>query len=123
MRSSILLLLVLSGYASAHSWTPTYPTFSTSYIDNVLETDMLLFNKRTDVTYFEVQVTDKDFNALPFVSSSRIYKVEYLERKKIKIYIREESLQEVTYICSKSRFLEQVIPANLVTSRICSKLK
>ena len=123
MRSSILLLLFLSGYASAHSWTPTYPTFSDSYIEKVLETDMLLFNKRTDVRYFEIQVTDKDFKPLPFVSNSRIYKVDYLERKKIKIYIREESLQEVTYICSKSRFLEQVIPANLVTSRICSKLK
>lgn len=124
MRNSLLLLLLfLSGYASAHSWTPTYPVFKPSYMDKVLETEMLLFNKREDVEYFEVMVTDEEFNKLPFVSTNHIYKASYLERVKVQIFIREEMLFKAMYICSRSRFLKQEIPTNMVSSRICSKIR
>ena len=123
-RQVIALLLVLySGYASAHSWTPTYPVFSPSYIDGVIQTEMLLFNRRQDVKYFEVEVTDKDFNPIPFASDSKIYRAEYLQRVKVMIFIREDSLFNATYICSRSKFLESAVPTNLVSSRVCSKIR
>lgn len=123
-RQVIVLLLVLySGYASAHSWTPTYPIFTPSYIDGVIQTEMLLFNRRQDVKYFEVEVTDENFKPIPFASDSKIYRAEYLQRVKVMIYIREDSLLNATYICSRSKFLQNVVPTNLVSSRICSKIR
>ena len=123
-RQVIALLLVLcSGYASAHSWTPTYPVFTPSYIDGVVQTEMLLFNRRKDVEYFEVEVTDEDFNPIPFASDNKIYRADYLQRVKVVIFIREESLFKVTYICSRSKFLKKLTPENLISSRVCSKIR
>lgn len=123
-RQVIALLLVLcSGYASAHSWTPTYPIFAPSYIDGVIQTDMMLFNKRQDVTYFEIEVTDENFKSIPFASNNKIYNVNYLQRVKVTIYIREESLADAVYICSRSKFLKKDLPQNLVSTRVCSKIR
>ena len=123
-RQVIALLLVLcSGYASAHSWTPTYPVFTPSYIDGVIQTEMLLFNRRQDVKYFEVEVTDENFSPIPFASDSKIYRADYLQRVKVMIFIREESLSDATYICSRSKFLKSSTPVNLISSRVCSKIR
>jgi len=84
---------------------------------------MLLFNRRQDVKYFEVEVTDENFKPIPFASDSKIYRAEYLQRVKVMIYIREDSLLNATYICSRSKFLQNVVPTNLVSSRICSKIR
>ena len=40
---------------------------------------MLLFNRRQDVKYFEVEVTDEDFNPIPFASDNKIYRADYLQ--------------------------------------------
>lgn len=123
-RQVIALLLVLcSGYASAHSWTPTYPIFTPSYIDGVIQTEMLLFNRRQDVKYFEVEVTDENFKPIPFASDSKIYRADYLQRVKVMIYIRDESLADAVYICSRSKFLQNFVPKNLVSTRVCSKIR
>lgn len=115
--------MFFSGYASAHSWTPTYPIFSPSYIEGVIQTEMLLFNRRQDVKYFEVEVTDENFKPVPFASNNKIYRADYLQRVKVMIYIREESLSEATYICSRSKFLKSSTPLNLISSRVCSKIR
>ncbi len=117
------VMLTLSGYASAHSWTPTYPIFTPSYIDGVIQTEMLLFNRRQDVKYFEVEVTDENFNPIPFASDNKIYRADYLQRVKVMIYLREESLLKATYICSRSKFLKTPISENLISSRVCSKIR
>lgn len=115
--------MFFSGYASAHSWTPTYPKFLPSYVDKVVETEMTLFNKRPDVDYYRVEVLDKDMKPVMFASANKIYKVGYLQKAKVLIFLREESLGDAVYICSRSMFVKSYTSLNRVSSRICSKIR
>jgi len=115
--------VLFSGYVSAHSWTPTYPKFLPSYMDKVVETEMTLFNKRQDVEYYRIDVLDENMNPVIFASANKIYKVGYLQKIKILIFLREESLIDAVYICSKSMFIKSYTSLNRVSSRICSKIR
>ena len=117
-----IILLLLSGYASAHQWTPTYPFLELSYIPRVVKTDMHLFNTRKDVDYYEIGVFDKDWKEVPFATPNRIVNVPHLKRQKVEIFIREIDLERALYICSKSKIAAGE-NASSVSSRICSKLK
>ena len=124
MRLAIILFLIgLSGYTSAHQFTPTYPELSLSYVKGVYKADMLLFNNRQDISYYSIGVYDKDWKPVKFATENRIVKMQHLERKNITVYIREEDKQEALYICSKSKTLVDEAQTSIVTSRICSKIK
>ena len=124
MRLSIILFLIgLSGYTSAHQFTPTYPELSLSYVKGVYKADMLLFNNRQDISYYSIGVYDKDWKPVKFATENRIVKMQHLERKNITVYIREEEKEEALYICSKSKTLVDEAQTSIVTSRICSKIK
>ena len=64
--------------AIAHEMTPTYPKLEPSHLDGVYKTTMEMFNKREDVSYYEIGVFDKDKNPIPFVSSYKIIKMEII---------------------------------------------
>ena len=124
MRLSIILFLIgLSGYTSAHQFTPTYPELSLSYVKGVYKADMLLFNNRQEISYYAIGVYDKDWKPVKFATENRIVKMEHLERKNITVYIREEDKEKALYICSKSKTLVDYAQTSIVTSRICSKIK
>ena len=124
MRLSIILFLIgLSGYTSAHQFTPTYPELSLSYVKGVYKADMLLFNNRQDISYYALGVYDKDWKPVKFATENRIVKMQHLERKNITVYIREEDKEKALYICSKSKTLVDYAQTSIVTSRICSKIK
>ena len=124
MRLSIILFLIgLSGYTSAHQFTPTYPELSLSYVKGVYKADMLLFNNRQDISYYSIGVYDKDWKPVKFATENRIVKMQHLERKNITVYIREEDKEKALYICSKSKTLVDYAQTSIVTSRICSKIK
>ena len=124
MRLSIILFLIgLSGYTSAHQFTPTYPELSLSYVKGVYKADMLLFNNRQDISYYAIGVYDKDWKPVKFATEDRIVKMQHLERKNITVYIREEDKEKALYICSKSKTLVDYAQTSIVTSRICSKIK
>ena len=124
MRLPIILFLIgLSGYTSAHQFTPTYPELSLSYVKGVYKADMLLFNNRQDISYYTIGVYDKDWKPVKFATENRIVKMQHLERKNITVYIREEDKEEALYICSKSKTLVDEAQTSIVTSRICSKIK
>jgi hypothetical protein len=124
MRLSIILFLIgLSGYTSAHQFTPTYPELSLSYVKGVYKADMLLFNSRQEISYYAIGVYDKDWKPVKFATENRIVKMEHLERKNITVYIREEDKEKALYICSKSKTLVDYAQTSIVTSRICSKIK
>mgnify|MGYP001456666470 FL=1 len=124
MRLSIILFLIgLSGYTSAHQFTPTYPELSLSYVKGVYKADMLLFNNRQDISYYAIGVYDKDWKPVKFATENRIVKMQHLERKNITVYIREEDKEKALYICSKSKTLVDYAQTSIVTSRICSKIK
>lgn len=117
------VVLSLSGYASAHQWLPTYPKLEPSFVDGVLKVKMELFNSRSDVRYYEINVYDKDFRSVKFATQERIIEVGHLKRKNVEIFIREQDRDVATYVCSKSKLLKGKGGATLVSSQICSKIK
>ena len=116
-----LAIALLPSFAMAHEWTPTYPELRKSYVDNITVTSMTLFNKREDVRYYEIEVYDEDWNPLPFATSDRVIRIDYLETKKVEIYFREED--DITYICTTSKSLKKDVVSSGIKSRICSKVK
>jgi hypothetical protein len=123
-RSLILgLLLCLSGYASAHEWTPTYPELKYSHVKGVMKVDMFLFNARTDVKFYEISVWDAMWNKVPFAAEMSILPMDYLGRKNVTIYIKESDKNRVTYICSQSKLQSDGSSQSSISSRVCSKIK
>ena len=118
-----LFLLLISFSSYSHEMTPTYPKFKSSYMDGLLVTEMEIFNKRRDVAYYEIGVFDKDFEPIPFVSSYSVYKVDYLKKVSVEIYVRKKDESSITYICSRSKVLKQRVSNTSVTSTICSKVR
>lgn len=117
------LFCMFGGPAWAHQFTPTYPQFTTSFVDGVLHTKMEIFNKRREVEYYELGVFDKDWNPVTFASDDRIIRVRYLETKKLSIYVKSEDLPKVTYICTESRLRKEDVKDTVISSKICSKVK
>lgn len=119
----MLMLVFISSVAMAHEMTPTYPKLTPSYLDNVYTTTMEMFNKRSDVEYYEIGVFDKDFNPIPFVTSYQIIKLRYLGHVSFDVYIRKEDVSRTEYICSISKLRKDATTKTAVTSKICSKFK
>jgi hypothetical protein len=115
--------LLLCGVAFAHEMTPTYPVFSPSYVEGVHKAEMSLFNKRTDVEYYEVGVFDKDWKPIRFVSAYQFVKVPYLSSLKFDVFVKDGDLKRVEYICSKSVLRRTNFTEPVVSSKICSKVK
>ena len=122
-RYLIIAMMLMSGYASAHEFTPTYPKLKTSYVANVLYATMTLFNKRSDVEYYEIGVFNADWNPVPFAVQDKIIRIKHLEKKKIDIYISEKDRKDAVYICSKSKLIVTGGSRTSISSRICSKIK
>ena len=113
----------MCGHASAHQWTPTYPTLKPSYASGVLVTRMELLNSRKEITYYEIGVFDKDFLSVPFATAEKIINLKYLSRKSVDIFIRQKDKDRAVYICSKSKLLAKGSAITSISSRICSKIK
>lgn len=121
-----IFLIVLFGFfyppeAKSHQWTPTYTTWRTSYVEDVLVTSMVLFNARDDVEYYEIQVLDGEFNPVPFATGERLYHLNHLRRKVIDVYISSKDEERAVYICSRSKSLQGSGNNTVLSSRICSK--
>jgi len=123
-RSVILsILLMLPVLSQAHQWTPTYPTWRPSYVEDVLVTSMTIFNGREEVDYYEIQVLDKDMEPVPFATGDRIFQVGHQKRKVVDVYISSKDEKRAVYICSRSKSLMDDYSTTIVSSRICSKSK
>ena len=123
MFRMFLVLAIIANIGYAHEMTPTYPKFRTSFVENVSVTTMKFWNRRVDVNYYEIGVFDEEWNALPFASSNRIIKVDYLEHKDFDIYVRRKDLDNVEYICTTSKLLKEQVTSTGVKSMICSRVK
>lgn len=118
-----IALVLFCGKAISHEMTPTYFEFEQSFVQDVLRTNVLIFNKRSDVDYYEIGVFDSEWNRVPFATNEKIVKIEYLKRKSIEIYIRESDIKRAIYICSLSKLKKESISSTSISSRICSKAK
>lgn len=92
-------------------------------MQGVLYTTMTLFNKRSDVQYYELGVFDAEWNKVPFAVQDTIMRIKHLETKEIDIYIREKDKKEAVYICSKSKLVVNGSAKTSLSSRICSKIQ
>ena len=107
----------------AHEMTPTYPEFTASHVDGVLKTTVNMFNRRADVAYFEIEVYDEEWYAIPFVSTSALIHLEYLKHATVDIYVKADDAKRATYVCSISRLYGNKNGQSLLASKICSKIK
>lgn len=115
--------MLLSTRVDAHQFLPTYPKFEQSFISEVSQAKMEIFNKRMDVEYYELGVFDSNWNALSFASESKLIHVKYLETKPINVYVRNLDLKRVSYICTESKLRKVETKQTVISSKICSKIK
>ena len=123
MYRSVVLCLLLCSSVLGHEMTPTYPVWQVSYSDGIKKTTMRLWNSREDVQYYEIGVFDESWKPIPFVTSYKIMKVNYLSQVKFDVYIRENNIKDARYICSLSKLRSNNVSKTLVATRICSKFK
>ena len=123
VNSLVLSLCLIGVPVAAHQFTPTYPKFSTSFVDGVLSTRMELFNKRQDVEYYELDVYDANWKPLPFATENKLINIRYLETKPVNVYIKAQDLPRIVYICTESRLRKQDARDTAISSKICSKVK
>ena len=86
---------------------------------------MKFYNSRDDVEYYQVQVTDGQFNPIKFAiqgGNNDVFHVRHKQYKTIDIYIPSHEVTRVVYICTRSMILKKFETASLVSSRVCSKV-
>ena len=123
MFKSLLLLILISANASAHEQTPTYGSWSPSHIAGVVKTEIEIFNKRADVSFFEIGVFTPDWKYMSFVTSYNILEVKQYERKTAVIYMTEANSIGAEYICLVSKIRSSDQTQTGLASQICTRLK
>jgi len=119
--SKFIILLVVSGSAMAHELTPTYPELKQSYIPEVLQTKVKMWNARVDVVYYKIEVTDKDWKEVPFITEEKMFKLDYMQRREIEIFLPSDT--SAMYICTRSMLEKGARSRSMISSKVCSKIK
>jgi hypothetical protein len=123
MYRPVILWLLLCGSVAAHDMTPTYPKWKMSFIPSAKMTTMQVFNKRSDVQWYEIGVFDKKWQHIPFVTRYKIINIKYLHRVRFDVYVNDKNAKVVEYICSTSKLRGNDDFKPIVESRICSRFK
>ena len=123
MYRSVILWLLLCGSVAAHDMTPTYPKWKMSFIPSAKMTTMQVFNKRSDVQWYEIGVFDKEWQPIPFVTRYKIINIKYLHRVRFDVYVNDKNAKVVEYICSTSKLRGNDDFKPIVESKICSRFK
>ena len=84
---------------------------------------MEVFNKRSDVQWYQIGVFDKNWQPIPFVTRYKILRVKYLSRVKFDVYVNDNDSQRAEYICSTSKLRGNDDFKPIVESKICSRFK
>ena len=103
--------------------TPTYPKWKMSFIPSAKMTTMQVFNKRSDVQWYQIGVFDKEWNPIPFVTRYKIINIKYLKSVKFDVYVNEENEKLAEYICTTSKLRGNDNFKPIVESKICSRFK
>ena len=111
----------MSGPISAHELLPTYPKLEQSYVPNVYQTTVKMWNGRIDVEYYKVEVSDSEWNPVPFITNERTFRLKYMERKDIEVFIPSDA--KATYICTRSMLEAGNPQKSVISSKVCSKIK
>ena len=119
----VMAALLFATSTAAHEMTPTYPELKPSYVEGILVAKLNLWNRRQDVSYYEIKVFDQDFNPIRFAAVDRILKLNYLDKTTFDVYIRKFDVNRVKYICTESKLLKSDVQSTGIKSMICSKIK
>tara|TARA_Y100000385_G_scaffold264785_1_gene298512 strand:- start:285 stop:647 length:363 start_codon:yes stop_codon:yes gene_type:complete len=117
----LLLLLFVSGSLKAHELTPTYPELQSSYMKDIMQVNLKMWNARVDVEYYKIEVTDEDWNDVHFITREKTFKLEHFGRRDIEIFLPSDTT--ATYICTKSLLQKGNAQRSIVSSKVCSKIK
>jgi len=123
MYRQIIIALCLCSSLHAHEMTPAYPKLKSSYVEGVSVTNLKLFNRRNDVSWYKIGVFTEKWKPVPFASTSDVIEVGYNKRKGFDVYIRSRDIAKAVYICTESKVFKSKEQVTLVASRICSKIK
>ena len=116
-----LLLLFVSGSLEAHELTPTYPELRSSYMNDIYEVKLKMWNARSDVEYYKIEVTDEDWNDVPFITTEKVFRLEHFGRRDISIFLPSDTT--ATYICTRSMLEKGNASKSIISSKVCSKIK
>ena len=110
-------------YGFAHEMTPAYVKFKASYVENVSVGKLNIFNRRTDVRFYGIEVLNEKLKPVPFASTTKFMEVKTNTSKSFEVYIRNKDLKNrAYYVCTISKVMKK-IDAPVVASRICSRIK
>lgn len=124
MRNILIMIMwVLAMPVYAHELTPTYFELKPSVYDNIYETQMMLFNRREDVRFYEIAVYDKEWNTIPFATKNKVMKIDYLKKTFVTLYFKKQNLYDVYYVCTTSKLVKGEVISSGIASKICSKIK
>ena len=123
MYRSVILWVLLCSSVAAHDMTPTYPKWKMSFIPSAKMTTMQVFNKRSDVQWYEIGLFDKEWKPIPFVTRYKIINIKYLKRVEFDVYVNEENAKLAEYICTTSKLRGNDDFKPIVESKICSRFK
>ena len=123
MYRSVILWVLLCSSLAAHDMTPTYPKWKMSFIPSAKMTTMQVFNKRSDVQWYQIGVFDKEWQPIPFVTRYKIINIKYLKRVEFDVYVNEENAKLAEYICTTSKLRGNDDFKPIVESKICSRFK
>jgi len=118
----IIALLAFANSAYAHEMTPTYFDIKPSFVDGISVIEMSFWNRRQDVTYYEIDVFDSEWNSISFAASNKLLYVEYLNKKNFDIYVKDNDKDDVYYVCTVSKILKSSETSTGIASRICSRV-
>ena len=123
MNRSVILWVLLCSSVAAHDMTPTYPKWKMSFIPSAKMTTMQVFNKRSDVQWYEIGLFDKEWKPIPFVTRYKIINIKYLKRVEFDVYVNEANVKQTEYICTTSKLRGNDDFKPIVESKICSRFK
>jgi len=120
LKYIIAALLAASG-AAAHEMTPTYFDLKPSIVDSLYTTQMRVFNRRNDASFYRMEAYTEDWTPLPYASFTREFTLNYGEGIQADLYFSESDLDRIVYICSRS--IRKQYNDTAITSLICSKIR
>jgi len=123
MYSKVIIAVCLCSSLHAHEMTPAYPKLESSYVEGVSVANLKIFNRRSDVSWYEIGVFTNNWKPVPFASTTNIIEVGYNKKKLFDVYIRSRDIAKAVYICTESKVFKGKEQVTLIASRICSKIK
>jgi len=90
-------------------------------MNDVLEAKLKMWNARVDVEYYKIEVTDEDWNDVPFITNEKVFRLDYLGRRDINIFLPSDT--SARYICTRSMLEKGNASKSIISSKVCSKIK